>query len=172
MNDRDFEKALRRAFDDKIRVDRDRRDHCLVVWDKTRRGVPYPAYKVAKEHNQPGVRGTPREAFETDVHNLRRMDWARRYNARGGAGREVFRERYLDPEDRRTEEREVRVEETVRGPVRDYAEWYTGARTLHGPGGGGLKSVRGRQSDSTGKSEERWRRRAEERGVPFVRVDE
>lgn len=124
----DFEKALRSAFDDKVHVRRDPRDKCVVVYDYTRSGTEYPAYKVACEHCAPYKLGTPREPYWTDIDHLRSMDYAAKYNRRKGAVEELMRKQFIDPDKERERKTLEVVEETAQGPVKDYAKWYSGQR--------------------------------------------
>ena len=127
MLEQALESKLKKTFDSRMFVERDRRDNCMVIWDRARSGTPYPVMKIACETSIPGVRGTPREAWDADVRRLHKMNWAEKYNQRSGAVREVMNECYVRPEERALSEYHRSAEEVFRGEIKSKTEWWTGA---------------------------------------------
>jgi len=123
-----FQSELRRAFDGRIRVVRDKRDHCLVVLDRTRSGTSYPAYKVACEHTTPHRLGTYRNPTDRDVAELRRRDWSEKFNGRTGAAKELMSQLYETPAEEARRRQDEHVRDITKHEVQPWAEWRTGVR--------------------------------------------
>lgn len=131
MQQLDFQRRLRDKFDDRIRVVRDPRDHCWIVLDRTRSGVPYPAYKVCCElHGNPSQLGTPRDPSDIDINALDYMNWAERYAGRQGAAGELMSRYYSDPYANNRLKANRAVEELCApgGRIHDLAMWKCGVR--------------------------------------------
>lgn len=123
-----FEKELHRKFDRRVHLRRDGHDDCLVIWDQTRDGLPYPVRKLAWEHNVPHQRGTPREPYDSDLRWMDRANWSERFNGRKGAVAEIMENVCYGPERRRQEGFQKRSREVFRDEIGPYVKWRTGNR--------------------------------------------
>ena len=143
-----YQHTLRRAFDNRIEVKRDLRDGCMVVWDRTRSGHPYPAYKVACNTDVPSQIGVPRDAYERDITWLRRNNWAEKYGGgRPGLGKQLINDFYRTPYERRKEKAFDELHEKAEHSTKDFVERRCGIKNTislapigENGGAGGMKN--------------------------------
>lgn len=129
MDPQTFQERLRRSFDDRLVVERDKKDHCLVVWDQTRSGTRYPAYKVCCElHGAPALAGTPRDPNENDVKALHQNNWAEKYGGNKAAATSIFNSVYRDTQQAEEQAKQDELKRVVDEEVREKVEWRCGVR--------------------------------------------
>jgi len=131
MNTSEFRRRLVHLWDNRLTVEKDPRDLCLVVYDVSREGNKYPAHKVCASagnpDGSPALLGIPREPSDRDILELRKKDWSARFKGTKGEAKRLS-QMLRDKEAEKDLARRRSVRETVDEKVKPEIEWRAGVR--------------------------------------------